>query len=281
MPANSVNWPALEGLQGSSVQRSDVLDSRRWRAYYSFFGLSPQDALPLAIHWLLFNELSRDLRDDGHPVCMPPFPEMPFPRRMWAGGEIVWMAPLSVGSKIKRTTVVARAQAKDGSGGPFLLATLQHTLDVDDTRYVDEQQNIVFLPREARPGAVSPRPPPFEPQWSVPCRFGAVDLFRYSALTLNSHRIHYDESYATTVEGYPGLVVHGPLLATRLMHAAAALQRPRETPMRFSYRSIAPVFAHELCQLAGRRGDGANELAVLGPDGDLRMMADMSFCANR
>lgn len=267
---------ALRSLDGRSSERSDSVDGHRWHAYFSFLGLDPEIARPLALHWLLFTELSPDLRPDGHPVRMEPFPELPFPRRMWAGGEIVWNASIAPGMALTRMTTVSRAQMKSGSAGDFLLASLQHALDTGGLRCVEERQDIVFLPQESRPGGGAVRGSSFEPEWSFPRRFGPVELFRYSALTFNSHRIHYDGPYAAKVEGYPGLVVQAPLLAAHLMHAAAG-QRPGEIPARFAYRSVAPMFVEESCELTGKFGEAADELAVVGGDGRLRMLATMSF----
>jgi 3-methylfumaryl-CoA hydratase len=266
----------LQGLEGRSIERYDSVDLHRWRAYHSFFELNPEADRPLALHWLLFHELSSQLRIDGHNVRMEPFPELPFPRRMWAGGEIVWRAPLAVGSELGRATAVARAEVKTGSAGRFVLASLQHALNVEGARYLDERQDIVFLPAESRPRTGAGSALAFEPDWELPRCFGEVELFRYSALTLNSHRIHYDEPYARTVEGYPALVVHGPLMASHIMHAAAR-QRPRQIPWSFTYRSVAPVFAKQCCRLVGRLGDAKDELAVLGPDGDVRLTAAITF----
>lgn len=271
-----MNEDVIEGLQGRCVQRSDTVDPHRWNCYHGFFDLVPGQDLPLALHWLLFNDLPREVRPDGHPVQMVPFPVLPFPRRMWAGGEINWLAPLSTGMQLRKSTTVASAEIKSGGSGRFMLASLQHLLEAESTRCVDERQNIVFLPAESRPGSGTPRPSPFDPAWSEPCSFGTVHLFRYSALTLNSHRIHYDEPYTRTVEGYPALVVHGPLLATRLMQTAAR-HRAGEIPARYTYRSVAPVFVEESITLVGRTLQGAEELAVLGPDGSLRVTATMSF----
>ena len=263
-------------LKGRSIERQDTADLHRWRAYHSFFNLDAETDRPLAFHWLMFTELSRETRPDGHPVQMHPFPVLPFPRRMWAGGEINWVRPVTAGAELKRTTTISRAEAKAGGSGQFLLTSLDHVIEDKDGALVKERQDIVFLPPDSRPGGGGARPAPFEPEWSQPFSFGPVELFRYSALTFNSHRIHYDEPYAKAVEGYAALVVHGPLLATRLMQGAAQ-ERAQDTPARLSYRSVAPVLVGEACRLVGRRGESGEDLAILGPDGGLRVTAAMGF----
>jgi 3-methylfumaryl-CoA hydratase len=275
-----VNEDTIRSLEGRAVRKDDIADAHRWNAYHRFFDLEAGTDRPLALHWLLFTELSRDLRPDGHSMRMEPFPELPYPRRMWAGGQIDWMAPVLSGAELSRTSTVVRAELKKGSAGQFLLASLRHDIRVEGRQIIDERQDIVFLSDQSRPGAGALRQPTFEALWSVPYRYGSVELFRYSALTLNSHRIHYDEAYANRQEGYPTLVVQGPLLASQLMHLAAR-QRPHERPVCFSYRSVAPVFAEEDIAFSGCPGESLDELAVVGPDGGLRMKATMQFGSSR
>jgi 3-methylfumaryl-CoA hydratase len=263
-------------LLGRSTLRTDSVDLHRWRTYYKFFNLSPERERPLAFHWLLFNELSSELRPDGHPIIMEPFPDLPFPRRMWVGGEITWSGALAPGVSLKRTTTICRAQLKAGAAGQFLLTSLEHVVDGDTGRLLQERQDVAFLPQEGSPRTTVPRTSPFKPQWVEHCHAGTVDLFRYSALTLNSHRIHYDEPYAKDVERHPALVVHAPLLATQLMHAAAR-RHAGAVPVRFSYRAVAPLYLGDTYRLGGRPHQEDEELVILGPDGGARMTATMSF----
>jgi hydroxyacyl-ACP dehydratase HTD2-like protein with hotdog domain len=133
------------------------------------------------------------------------------------------------------------------------------------------------LPSTSRPGGGPARGPAFEVEWEIARCLSSIDLFRYSALTLNSHRIQYDESYARETEGYRNLVEHGPLLASQLMHAAAR-RRPDAVPGRFAYRAVKPVFCREPYRLIGRSSTPATEdLAIVGEDGGVRMVATMSF----
>lgn len=271
--------PAASDLLGRSLEEQDRVDALRWSSYHVFFGLDPGRDRPLALHWLLFNRLASGLREDGHPVEMPPFPPLPYPRRMWAGGEVAWSRQPTPESTVHRATTVSRAEVKAGETGSFLLTSLRRLVrDETGEALIDERQDVVFLPASARPGSGPGREPAFEPDWEVACRSGSVDLFRYSALTLNGHRIHYDESYAKEVEGYPDLVVHGPLLASQLMHAAAR-QRSDAVPTRFTYRAVRPVFRDETYRLIGARcgAPSTEDLAIVGEDGRLRMTAAMTF----
>jgi hydroxyacyl-ACP dehydratase HTD2-like protein with hotdog domain len=110
----AMNTPVPSDLEGRSIQEQDSVDLHRWSCYHLFFGLDPGRDRPLGLHWLLFNELASELREDGHPVEMPPFPPLPYPRRMWTGGEVAWSRPPRPGLALIRTSVVSRAQVKTG-----------------------------------------------------------------------------------------------------------------------------------------------------------------------
>lgn len=262
-------------LVGRSVAAADTADRHRILAYRRFFGLEGDTPL-LALHWLLFTALPERTRSDGHAAIMSPFPEMPYPRRMWAGGEVRWMRPLPEGATLDRHTEIATAELKHGGTGDFMLASLGHRISDDGGLLIDERQDIVFLQAGTRPGSAPPKPAPFEAVHRDERRFDAVDLFRYSALTLNSHRIHYDADYARDGEQYRGLVVHGPLLASTLMHAGQRWSDGR-TPAAFRYRAVAPSNAGERLGVIGASGDDGLSLAVVGPEKDLRMTATMTF----
>jgi len=265
----------VQQLIGRTMSTSDVVDDRRWAAYQHYFGIDAGRERPLALHWLLFTELLRELRTDGHPVQMLPFPTIPMPRRMWAGGNIVWHAPLMLGERLTRNSEITRAEMKTGGSGPFLLASVQHTIVGSSGPLIEERQDVVFLSQESQPGAGKRRDSSFVAEWSVGRSHSTVDLFQYSALTLNSHRIHYDSPYTTGFEGYPALVVHGPLLATQLMQESA--RRRSGAPRSLDYRAVAPVFVDEACSLTGRSRGSSDDLAVLGGDGGVRFTATACY----
>lgn len=268
----------FSALLDRSITRFDRVDIQRWQAYYRLFALGPA-APPLALHWLLFNELPIETRPDGHPIRMEPFPELPFPRRMWAGGEIEWGPFVTAGTELTRSSTISRAQMKDGTSGEFLLTSVTHIIGSSDGQKIRERQDIAFL-AASHAGAAAVRKLAFEPEWSREAAMGSIDLFRYSALTLNSHRIHYDAPYTSDVEGFPALVVHGPLLISQLVHAGAQ-RREHERPRRLTYRSVAPVFAEEPYCLVGRRTQDGEQLAIIGRDQRLRATALLDFDAHR
>ena len=180
----------------------------------------PGAALPPCWHWLYFLPLARQsqIGADGHPQRGGFLPPVPLPRRMWAGSRIGLHAPLRLGQALSRTSRIGDVRLKQGKTGPLVFVSVHHEIHADGVLAVDEQQDIVY--REAPPPGEAPPaglPAPADAQWMRRIEPDAVLLFRYSALTFNGHRIHYDRRYATGVEGYPGLVVHGPLIATLLL----------------------------------------------------------------
>ena len=203
-------------------------------------------------------------------------PPVPLPRRMWAGGRIDFARPLRIGEAARRRSTVADVQAKQGSTGPLVFVTVQHEIDRADGPALTERQDIVYRgPPAATETARPPRPAPNEPRWRRTIEPDPVLLFRYSALTFNGHRIHYDKPYATGTEGYPGLVVHGPLLATLLMDLC---RRETNRPLRaFSFRAVAPVFDTAPFDVAGVPDRDSADLWVAGPDGALAMTASAEF----
>jgi 3-methylfumaryl-CoA hydratase len=186
--------------------------------------------LPPGWQWLFFNPVARQstLGEDGHPRRDLPgsfLPPIPLPRRMWAGSRIRYLAPLPVGAEAARISRILNIVPKEGRAGRMCFVTVEHTLAVDGRDCIVEDQDIVF--REASPPSAAPAaellPAEAAPvQWEEGLVPGTLLLFRYSALTFNGHRIHYDQPYARDVEGYRDLVVHGPLTATLLQQFAQA-----------------------------------------------------------
>lgn len=227
-----------------------------------------KNALPPLGHWLYFlpDAPQSSLGADGHPK-RDEVEAKEFPRRMWAGGRIDFLEPIAFGTTIQRTTNELRRVRKEGRSGPMIFVTLEHRIFCDGRLAIVEEQDLVYR-------AVGGTTPPVEPldqpiagiRSVVP---DSVMLFRFSALTFNAHRIHYDLEYARAAEGYPELVVHGPLLATLLLHAAV-----RETgvwPHRFSFRAERPAFCNQALVL--RIGE---ELSAVRPDGLTAMTARIS-----
>ncbi|WP_188237513.1 MaoC family dehydratase N-terminal domain-containing protein [Sphingopyxis sp. LK2115] len=202
------------------------------------------DMVPPLGHWLYFLPTARQssIGVDGHPrrdnrSLLPP---VPLPRRMWAGSRIDFLSPIAVGATLTRVTTIDAISPKRGAGGDLLFVTLRHEIFANGISAIREEQDIVF--REAAGSAPAAAPvAPVSPEPADAVRSIMPDpvlLFRYSALTFNAHRIHYDRDYARNVEGYAGLVVHGPLIATLLMdHGLRAGLVPRS----FAFRAEAPL----------------------------------------
>lgn len=217
---------------------------RRFRATFDEEPGDPRsgEVAPRLIHWCLGQPvaLTGALGPDGHPARGGFLPPVPLPRRMWAGGSIAFHDDIKVGDTVRRVSRVEDVTLKSGLSGPLCFVTVKHEVDVAGRAILTERQDIVYRGSGAEGGPA--HPPPSAPEgarrreWDV----SAPVLFRYSALTFNAHRIHYDRPYATQVEGYPGLVVHGPLQATLLLRFSADIQGA--PPARFSFRGLSSAF---------------------------------------
>jgi 3-methylfumaryl-CoA hydratase len=199
--------------------------------------------IPPGWHWIFFLDAKppAELGSDGHPKRGGFLPPVPLPRRMWAGGKLEFLRPLEVGDAITRESEIVSVEPKSGRSGTLVFVTVRHTIAASAGAAIIEQQDIVY--REAAQKG-EPLPPgkaaPQEPQWRRDAMPDTVMLFRYSALTFNGHRIHYDKDYATGEEHYPGLVVHGPLQATLLLDLCRnKAGRPLKA---FEYRAQYPAF---------------------------------------
>jgi len=200
------------------------------------------DPVPPGFHWTLFAPIARqsEIGPDGHPKRGGFLPPVQLPRRMWAGSRVRFAAPLRVGEQVEQSSVIGRIEEKRGRAGPLVFVTIRRTVTGKGGVAVEEEQDLVY--REVQRGAVLDRPtqPAVRSAWHRTVVPDDVLLFRYSALTFNGHRIHYDRRYATAEEGYPGLVVHAPLLATLLLDLLRE-RLPDATPERFSFKAIRPT----------------------------------------
>ena len=202
------------------------------------------DTAPFTVHWCLAQPVfpMSMLGPDGHPTRGGFLPPVPLPRRMWAGGELQFIDPLRVGDEAKRTSRISDVTVKSGSTGTLCFVAVEHVITTSRGVAIRERHDIVYRDIGGAPAAApkAPPPPPVakhrESHVSDP-----VLLFRYSALTFNGHRIHYDRDYVTKVEGYPGLIFHGPLQATFIIEMAAKL-RGGKAPKKFTYRGLQPLF---------------------------------------
>jgi 3-methylfumaryl-CoA hydratase len=198
--------------------------------------VSPPDTVPPLCHWTSFLDRSptATLGPDGHPREGGLIPDPPYPRRMFAGGRMRWNAPLPLDTPIRRTTTVGEVVRKEGGRGPLAFVTVEMTYSVDGQPLAVEEQDLVYLPDAPQSpapvpnGAKAPRveeAPGATPDLFASVTFHETTLFRFSALTFNTHRIHYDLPYTRDIEGHPGLVVHGPMLVMRLLDVVRAAHR--------------------------------------------------------
>ena len=207
---------------------------------------APGTQLPCLWHWLYFLPLAAqsDIGADGHPKRGGFLPPVALPRRMWAGSDFEFHAPLRIGDAVTRTSTIVDVQEKSGRSGSLIFVRVRHEIRCNGASEValTEHHNIVY---RAAPGPQDVAPPPeaapAQSAWSRRIAPDDVLLFRYSALTFNGHRIHYDRKYVTEVEGYPGLVVHGPLIATLLMDLLRR-ECPDAQVRRFEFKAVRPTF---------------------------------------
>ncbi len=220
-----------------------------------------------------------DTGHDGHPKTGGFMPPVPFPRRMWAGNRMQFLKPIRAGDPLERRSTIADVRLKSGSGGKLCFVTVRHEVSTSEGLATIEEHDVVY--REAkRPGAppAKPRPAPAKAAWSRTITPSAVLLFRFSALTMISHRIHYDRAFAVDEEGYPGLVFHGPLTMILLMDLFRRAM-PDAALTRFAVRATAPLYDDRPFEIQGAPGEASGEarLWALTPDGALAMDGEASF----
>jgi 3-methylfumaryl-CoA hydratase len=239
------------------------------------------EPLPPGWQWLFFNPVVRrsGLGADGHPQRGGFLPPIDLPRRMWAGSRLRYLADLPIGAEAVRRSRIQKVENKVGKRGSLWFVTVEHTTLADGVACIVEEQDIVY--REATPAPAEPAPAPPRhddvSQWGRDVEPDATLLFRYSALTFNGHRIHYDQAYARQEEGYADLVVHGPLTATLLQQLATEHGAGRRLAG-FQFRGVSPLLANRPFRVEGRAGDdGALALWARGPDGELAMSATATF----
>ncbi len=228
------------------------------------------DPLPPLWHWLYFLPVHRqsELGPDGHPKRGGFLPPVPLPRRMFAGGRQQFLKPLRAGDTISRVSRIADVTRKTGRNGPLVFVLVRHEIGNEDGLALVEEHDIVYRDHP-RPGEGTPTPQisSKDASWTREVFTDAVMLFRYSALTFNPHRIHYDSPYSTGVEGYPGLVVHGPLVATLLADLARRNQ-PNARPTSFSFRAVRPLFDTHPFSVNGRLEENGKKVKLWAQDHD-------------
>jgi 3-methylfumaryl-CoA hydratase len=231
--------------EASDVVTAQLVKGLRATLFQEIGEPKPGDAAPFTVHWCLAQPVfaMSMLSADGHPTRGGFLPPVPLPRRMWAGGELQFFDPRRVGDDTTRKSRISDVTVKTGSTGQLCFVSVEHEVTTPRGTAIRERQDIVYRGVESTQSATPAKaasPPPVakhrETHMADP-----VLLFRYSALTFNGHRIHYDRDYVTKVEGYPGLIFHGPLQAAFIVELAAKLHGGKP-PRKFSYRGVQPLF---------------------------------------
>ncbi|SDN41680.1 MaoC family dehydratase N-terminal domain-containing protein [Ensifer sp. YR511] len=280
--AQAIDLDAARSWIGRDEVAADVVSANLVRKFNATLDLSSEapaegDLAPLLINYCLAQPaaLTSALGDDGHPRKGGFLPPIPLPRRMWAGSTVAFHQPLRVGDVVKRVSRITDIKLKEGRSGALCFVTVNHRFEVGGRLATEETQNIVY--READSGQGSAKPPSSDdvaPQGTHTRHWSAAPplLFRYSALTFNGHRIHYDRRYVTEVEHYPGLVVHGPLQATVLLNFATELKGA--PPSLFTFRGQSPLFDDDRICLHASEEPGKLKLWTARENGPIAMSAE-------
>ncbi len=238
------------------------------------------DPLPPLWHFLFFADVAptQHLSRDGHPPRVGFLPPVALPRRMWAQSRVEFLAPIRIGSVAQRTSTIETVALKEGSSGLLCFVTVRHELTADGHPCLTETQDLVYRndpdpSQPVREPDIAPEPADFHETIHP----DSVLLFRYSALTFNGHRIHYDLDYAQQVEGYRGLVVHGPLTATLLADLAARHTPDGHRLGSFSFRGVSPLLSDQPFTVAGRQDGHCMDLWAANSTGGLAMTAQANF----
>jgi len=274
--------PNLQAWTGREVEVNDQLRAQPSHFMQATLDMEPSlsvgDTLPPLWHWLYFLEAKQasELGRDAHPKKGGFLPPVPLPRRMWAGGRITFHAPLIIGADAIRRSTIKTIVEKNGRTGDLCFVTVEHTIFQGEQLVLNEEQDIVFR-EDPKPGTPAPEltPAPDNPEFSQTVTPTQVMLFRYSALTFNGHRIHYDVDYARDVEGYNGLVFHGPLTATLLLGLASA--NMDRHPKRFEFRARSPISGMQPFRISGRSNGDTTTLWATSHDNALAMTASADF----
>ncbi|VWB17357.1 FAS1-like dehydratase domain-containing protein [Burkholderia metallica] len=273
---------SFDAWVGRSEESADRITHAPIRLLRATLDYADASALPAALpplwHWLYFlpGERQSNIGVDGHPRRGGFLPPVALPRRMWAGGRLQFLRPLAVDAPVQRRSTITNVQSKSGRSGQLVFVTVLHEISDAQGVAIREEQDIVYrdAPPPASAGAPAPAPLPAPPdeQYSRIVMPDPVLLMRFSALTFNGHRIHYDRPYAMREEGYPGLVVHGPLIAMLLLEELRRTH-PDKTVRRFEFKAVSPLFDTAPFTVNGKLEGRAARLWARGPQGQLAMQA--------
>ena len=284
-PAEKLDLDHLRQWIGRSTEATDVVTAQlvkglRATLFQEIGEPRHGDAAPFTVHWCLGQPVfaMSELGPDGHPTRGGFLPPVPLPRRMWAGGQLEFLDSLRVGDAPKRTSRISDITMKSGSTGQLCFVSVEHQVTTERGLAIRERQDIVYRDMGGPQGAPSTKAPPPPPvaQHRETHMSDPVLLFRYSALTFNGHRIHYDRDYVTRVEGYPGLIFHGPLQAAFIIELAAKLHGGTP-PKKFVYRGVQPLFEGSEFSINANTTDAGMELWTANAEGQPTMKGTASW----
>lgn len=282
MPELTDDEKILREWVGRRATSSDFIDSRPANLMKLLLDkqgvFNKGDALPGGWHWLYFIEGGRqsELGRDGHMKLGKFLPPVSLPRRMWAGGRLEFSDPLRIGDVVDKFSLLKNVSVKDGRSGKLCFVTVEHSYKVNNETRITEIHDIVYRDKpnpDAKPATATEKQ---SPDWTVTVEPDPVMLFRYSALTFNGHRIHYDRDFCLKEENYPGLVFHGPLTATMLLDQAVS-NHPDKIIKSFSYKAISPLFDISSFTLNGKSSDDSVLLWASDADSNVAMRAELCF----
>lgn len=268
--ADSVTIQQVSGLAATL----DLDEAARER-----LGLVAGGVLPALWHWLAFLPTApmSGLGPDGHPKRGGFLPPVPLERRMWAGGRLQFLAGIRIGEALERQSTILSVKDKAGRAGRMVFVTVEHRFSTEQGLAIIEEQDIVYVAIPERFTPPPPVAPPSPAAFAEAVAMDTVKLFRFSAVTFNGHRIHYDLDYSREVEKYPGLVVHGPLQAVLIMEAARR-NRDGAVPKSYSFRGVRPLFHDEPVQVVGSAVEaGEQQLATVNGEGHACMQATVTW----
>ncbi|MEX0582594.1 MAG: MaoC family dehydratase N-terminal domain-containing protein [Sneathiella sp.] len=273
----------LQEWVGNQISRKELIHQQSLNGFAALMDepVPASDIVPPGGHWMYFLPTDRQSRigNDGHAIKGEFLPPIELPRRMWAGGRLAFHATIRAGEQAEKTSTIKSVTSKSGRTGELVFVTVEHQIWNNAGICLTEEHDIVYreAANKSNDAKKEPLAAPKNGKWDITVTPDPVLLFRYSALTFNGHRIHYDREYCLNQEGYPGLVVHGPLLGTLLMRLAINNMNGR-TLKKFSFRNFNPIFDIAHFTLSGKKeNEDQCSVWVRGPNGELAVKATAEF----
>lgn len=274
----------LQDWVGKTQEIEDRIYSTPVRALaltlnYKDFEARDGNPLPEIWYWLYFLPIvpMSEVGPDGHPKRGGFLPPITLERRMWASGNLTFHRDLIIGEEIRKTSEIVKISEKEGRAGKLVFVTVKHLIQSARGVAVEEEQNIVYLHMPKSFVEPNPNPVPDDLDWKEEYSIDPVLLFRFSALTFNGHRIHYDWRYVTEVEKYPSLVVQGPLQALLLLESAKN-HNPGKKPASFNFKAVRPIFDFDKVHICGKCSpDGSHDIYTANTDSNIGMQATITW----